>query len=496
MDLTTGEGITSTRLWNADLAPASERPYGSYSLVAMWMSDVHSIGGYTFAAGLFFLGLGAWQVFIALIVGIALVFIGMNLMGRAGTQTGIPYPVLARLSFGLFGANIPALIRAIIGIAFYGIQTYLASVALQVLGLALFPSQIRGLTEHSFAGLSAFGYICFFILWALQLALFQRGMNTVRKFADYAGPVIWVVMIGLTVAIVIAAHGHLHWKISDVNVSTSHAVLEFFSAIALTLSYFSALLLNFCDFSRFAPSVKAVRTGNFWGLPVNFSAFALISVIVTAGSISVYGKAITDPVLLVAQVNNKAVLILAAITFTVATIGINVVANFVSPAFDIANLWPSKVSFRTGGLITAVLALVVMPWKIYSTPVIINYFLGALGAFLGPLFGIMMVDYYITRKQKVIPEDLYRPEPGGAYYYSKGVNPRAIAAFVPAAAIAAVIALVHNFAKEAPFSWVIGAVLGAGIYAVIARPETVAASSTDPSTAGDATTVVVEGAGA
>lgn len=458
------EEMTSNRLWNSDLAPAEERPYGAYSLVSMWMSDVHSIGGYTFAAGLFFLGLAAWQVFVALIIGIVLVFIGMNLMGRAGTQTGVPYPVLARLSFGLFGANIPALIRAIIGIAFYGIQTYLASVALQVLGLALFPSAIKGLTEHSFAGLSAFGYICFLILWALQLALFQGGMNTVRKFADFAGPVIWLVMIGLTVAIIIQAHGHLRWKISNVHVSTGHAVLEFFSAIALTLAYFSALLLNFCDFSRFAPSVKAVRTGNFWGLPVNFSAFALVSVTVTAGSLAVYGKAITDPVLLVAQNHNKAVLILAAITFTVATIGINVVANFVSPAFDIANLWPAKVSFRTGGFITAGLALVVMPWKLYSTPVIINYFLGTLGAFLGPLFGIMMLDYYLTRKQVVVTADLYRPEPGGEYYYVKGVNPNAIIAFVPAAAIAAVIALVHMFGKEAPFSWVIGAALGSVFY--------------------------------
>jgi nucleobase:cation symporter-1, NCS1 family len=277
------------------------------------------------------------------------------------------------------------------------------------------------------------------------------------------------VMIGLTIAIVVAAHGHLRWKISDVRVSSGHAVLEFFSAIALTLAYFSALLLNFCDFSRFAPSIRAVRTGNFWGLPVNFSAFALVSVTVTAGSLAVYGKAITDPVLLVAQVHSKAVLILAAVTFTVATIGINVVANFVSPAFDIANLWPARVSFRTGGFITAGLALVVMPWKIYSTPVIINYFLGTLGAFLGPLYGILMLDYYITRRQVVITDDLYRPEPGGAYYYRKGVNPNAIGAFVPSAAITAVVALVPAFRTEAPFSWVIGAVLGAGTYLAITK---------------------------
>jgi NCS1 family nucleobase:cation symporter-1 len=261
----------------------------------------------------------------------------------------------------------PVLPRAgrLAGIAFYGIQTYLASVALQVLGLALFPAAIRGLTEHGFLGLSAFGYICFFILWALQLVLFQRGMNTVRKFADWAGPVIWVVMIGLTIAIVVAAHGHLRWKISNVHVSSGHAVLEFFSAIALTLAYFSALLLNFCDFSRFAPSIRAVRTGNFWGLPVNFSAFALVSVTVTAGSLAVYGKAITDPVLLVAQVHSKAILILAAITFTVATIGINVVANFVSPArmTCCGRCWPTCAGRRARRSTTAAIRPTTSPTR-------------------------------------------------------------------------------------------------------------------------------------
>ncbi len=192
----------------------------------------------------------------------------------------------------------------------------------------------------------------------------------------------------------------------------------------MTVSYFSALLLNFCDFSRFAPDRRAVRIGNFWGLPVNFTAFAVVSVTVTAGSLSLYGKAITDPVLLVARVNNKAVLVLAAITFTVATIGINVVANFVSPAFDIANLWPSKVSFRTGGFITAGLALVVMPWKIYSTPVIINDFLGTLGASLGPLFGIMMLDFYLRRPQHVVTDDLYRGRArGGVLLHQRSQSP-------------------------------------------------------------------------
>src|SRR3954463_14013827 len=165
----------SPRLHNEDLAPAKERNWGTYSLFAMWMSDVHSIGGDTFAAGLFFLGLAAWQVGVALLAGIGVVYFLMLLSGRAGQQLGVPYPALARVSFGVFGANLPALIRAIIAIAWYGIQTYLASVALQVLLLAIWPG-LDTLTNSKFIGLSPFGWICFLTLSILQGLIIQRGM--------------------------------------------------------------------------------------------------------------------------------------------------------------------------------------------------------------------------------------------------------------------------------------------------------------------------------
>ena len=204
----------SPRLYNEDLAPARERKWGTYSLFAMWMSDVHSIGGYTFAAGLFFTGLVGWQVFVALVLGITVVFFLMNLTGFAGQATGVPYPVIARISFGVFGANLAALIRAVIAIAWYGIQTWLASQAVVVLAVAAWP----GVADHhgpKFLGLDMLGWAAFAVLWVLQLLVIRRGMETVRRFQDWAGPAIWVVMFVLAAWIVIEAGSDFSLNLTD-----------------------------------------------------------------------------------------------------------------------------------------------------------------------------------------------------------------------------------------------------------------------------------------
>jgi nucleobase:cation symporter-1, NCS1 family len=460
----------SDRLYNEDLAPVTERTWTGYSLFAMWMADVHSIGGYTFAAGLFFLGLAGWEVFLALLVGITIVYFLMNLTGIAGQRHGIPYPVLARLSFGLFGANIPALIRAIIAIFWYGIQTWLASVAVVILLLRIFPG-LEGYAHNSILGLSTLGWICFLVLWAAQLFVLRHGMETVRRFVDWAGPAIYVAMFALAVWIVIESGGHIDFSLGSKELSAGGALLAFVTAASLVVAYFSTLLLNFCDFSRFSPSERMVKVGNFWGLPVNFTAFSLVTVIVTAGSVAVYGEAITDPVALVAKIPNTFILIVGAVTFAVATVGINIVANFVSPAYDLSNAIPKYIDFRRGGLISALLALLVTPWNIYNSPVAVNYFLSGLGAFLGPLFGIIVVDYYLVKRGRIDVESLYRAEDSSPYWYERGINRHAVLVFVVSAAVAAVIALVPTFSALAPFSWFIGAGLSGALYWATARRE-------------------------
>ncbi|MFE4834847.1 NCS1 family nucleobase:cation symporter-1 [Arthrobacter sp. NPDC056691] len=463
----------SARLYNEDLAPAEHRTWGFYSLFAMWMSDIHSLGGYTFAAGLFALGLGAWQVFLALVVGIILVYFLMNFSGYAGQKTGVPYPVLARISFGTFGANLPALIRALVAIAWYGIQTWLASRAVIIIALKVWPG-LKGLTENNFLGESTLGWLAFLLMWSLQLLLLRNGMETIRRFQDWAGPAVWAVM-GLLVIYILINAG---WNVSlDLPGGTAQwgTVHAFFAAVALTVTYFSTLMLNFCDFSRFAPSRKAVRKANLWGLPVNFIAFSVVSVVVTAGTFKVYGEHIYDPVEIVGRIDSIWALLLGAVTFAVATLGINVVANFVSPAYDLANVWPSRIDFRRGGLIAAMIALVITPWNLFNSPVVINLFLGGLGALLGPLFGIIMMDYYVLRRQHVLVQDLFTEQ--GYYTYTGGWNRKADISFLVSAVPAVVLALVPLFGAFSAFSWFIGATLAAVVHYLISRNDTTLAAS-------------------
>jgi NCS1 family nucleobase:cation symporter-1 len=460
----------SERLYNEDLRPLKdhEREWTTYSLFATWMADVHSIGGYTFAAGLFFLGLTGWQVFLALMVGITAVYFLMNLISVAGQRQGIPYPVLARISFGVFGANLPALIRAIIATFWYGIQTWLASVAVVILLLEIFPG-LEPLTENSLLGLSTLGWICFLGMWLVQLLVLRHGMDSIRTLVDWSGPAIYVAMFVLAAWIWYEAGADMDFSLGSRDLSAGQAIFLFLTAAALVVNYFSTLMLNFCDFSRWAPSERMVRRGNFWGLPVNFMLFSAVVVVTTAGSIAVYGEAITDPVELVAQIPSTLAIILGAVTFALATVGINIVANFVGPSYDFANAFPKYIDFRRGGLITAILAVMVMPWYIFNSPVAINYFLGGLGALLGPIFGIIVADYYLIKRGRIQVHALFREGATGPYWYQRGWNPDALYAFAPASIIALIIALVPWFGDIAPFSWFVGAGIAALLYWFIAK---------------------------
>ncbi|RZL68341.1 MAG: NCS1 family nucleobase:cation symporter-1 [Variovorax sp.] len=445
------------RLYNEDLAPATERRWTSYNFFAVWMSAIHNIGTYTFVAGLFVIGLTGWQVLASILLGTGILFFGMNWAGRMGQQTGVPFPVMARLSFGVWGANIPALIRAVIAICWYGIQTYLASTAVVVLLLRIDPGLAQWQTQ-SFVGLSYLGWACFLLLWVLQLLVITRGMEAVRRFQDWAGPIVWLVMLAMALWLLAAADWNIPMNLSIKPLSGSAAWMGVLTGAFLLVSTYATMLLNYCDFTRFAKSDRAVVAGNFWGIPINFAAFAAISITMTIGTVAVFGEAITDPALILARVPNTFVLVVGALMFIVATIGVNVVLNFVSPAYDLANVWPSKIDFRRGGIVSAVLALLVMPWNLYSNPIVVNYFLGALGAFLGPLFGIMAVDYFLVRRSQVSIPDLYRADAGGAYHFDGGFNMKAIGVFVPTAAVAAAVALVPALSAISALSWPIGLV--------------------------------------
>ncbi|WP_433616295.1 NCS1 family nucleobase:cation symporter-1 [Dactylosporangium sp. CA-139114] len=463
------------RLTNEDLAPLRRQTWGAYNIFAFWMSDVHSVGGYVTAGSLFALGLSSWQVLVALVVGIGIVYFFCNLVARPSQATGVPYPVINRVAFGVLGANVPAIIRGSIAVAWYGIQTYLASAALDVVVLKLWPglAPYADVDAWGLLGLPLLGWCSYALLWVLQAAVFWTGMETIRRFIDFCGPAVYVVMAVLAGYLVYkAGWGAIDLSLGEVRYHGLDAVPVMLGAIALVVSYFSGPMLNFGDFSRYGKSFGSVRTGNLLGLPVNFLAFSILVVITSSLTIPIFGELITDPVQTVARIDSTFAIVLGALTFTIATIGINIVANFISPAFDFSNVSPQRISWRAGGMIAAVGSVLITPWNLYNNPDVIHYTLEILGAAIGPLFGVLIADYYLVRRQQVDVDAMFTMSPDGKYWYRKGYNPPALIATAAGAVVAVVPVLwsggpgMHTTAQ---YSWFIGMALGLLVYLGLAR---------------------------
>ena len=355
--------------------------------------------------------------------------------------------------------------------AWYGIQTYLASAALDVVLLKLWPSLMpyADVDQYGFLGLPLLGWCTYALLWVLQAAVFWTGMETIRKFIDFCGPVVYVVMFVLTGYLISqAGWGAIDLSLGEVTVTGTDAIPVMLGAIALVVSYFSGPMLNFGDSSRYGRSVKAVRIGNFLGLPVNFLMFTILTVVTASLTVPVFGELITDPVTTVARIDSTFAIILGALTFTIATIGINIVANFISPAFDFSNVSPQKISWRAGGMIAAVGSVLLTPWNLYNNPEVIHYTLETLGAFIGPLFGVLIADYYLIRKQKVDVDAMFTMSPSGPYFYRKGYHPPAIIATV-VGAVVAVIPVLARMTEVAQYSWFIGCGLGFVVYLALIK---------------------------
>ncbi|GAB6897356.1 NCS1 family nucleobase:cation symporter-1 [Kineosporia succinea] len=462
------------RLTNDDLAPLAEQTWGTYNIFAFWMSDVHSVGGYLTAGSLFALGLTSWQVLVALVTGIVIVQFFCNLVAKPSQVAGVPYPVICRAPFGVRGANIPAIIRGSIAVAWYGIQTYLASAALDVVLVRLFdglaPYGPSG--SHSFLGLSALGWGTYALLWVLQAGVFWMGMESIRRFIDFCGPAVYVVMFALCGYLLHTSGWHVSLNLSSQNLTGWSVVGTMFSAIALVVSYFSGPMLNFGDFSRYGRSFEAVKRGNLLGLPVNFFLFSILTVLTAAATLPVFGELITDPVETVSRIDNTFAIVLGALTFTTATIGINIVANFISPAFDFSNVSPQRISWRAGGMIAAVGSVILTPWNWYDNADAIQYTLGVLGALIGPLFGVLIADYYLIRRERVVVDDLFTMSEGGRYWYSGGYNPDAVLATAVAGlfSIASVVipSVTGSGGWVSDYSWFIGCGIGFVAYRLLA----------------------------
>ena len=476
----------SNKLYNSDLAPtpSNKKNWGWFEIFNVWANDVQSLFGYTLAASLFIAsGLNGWAVFLALILAGFFIMWLVNLSGKPSVKHGIPYPVFARVSMGVFGANFPAMARGLVAMFWYGAQTYAASTAVALLITAITGNE----GEVMLLGMTGVMWVSFIFVSVFQVYLFWQGVDLVKRFLNFAGPAVYVVMVLLMIVIWFKAGGGLLSEVGNIFSGGSRSggfeglgsFGAFLAVFSIMVGYFAAVVINFGDFARFVKNEDEMKKGNLWGLVGNVIFFSFITLMITGGTIAIFGEYVESPTEMVAKVDNIVLTIVAAFAFFAATVGINMVANFIPPAYDLANLIPSKINFRTGGLITAIFGFIIGGmWVAVITQMGLFPFVNTLGAILAPVFGIMIVDYYIIKKQKLDVDDLFSDSPNGKYHYNGGFNGKGMLAWILSGYIAVgtvwpnilFLGLDDFFANlggGGGYAWIIGASLGAVIHLAI-----------------------------
>jgi nucleobase:cation symporter-1, NCS1 family len=426
--VTTSEDLSQSRLWNPDLAPTplARRTWSTYNIAALWIGMSVVITTYTLASGLMTQGMTWWQAMGTILLANTIVLIPMILNAHAGTKYGISFPVLCRASFGVRGANVAAMLRAIVACGWFGIQTWIGALALDTLFRAAWPgwANIPGSTAIAFA-----------IFWGIQVVIILKGTEGIKILESWSAPLLlgggalllwWAVRHG-------GGLSNILEQSQQLQKGNANFWLIFPAALTANVGYWATLSLNIPDFTRYAKSQRSQALGQALGLPTTMTAFAFIGVAVTSATIVIFGEAIWDPVVLVSRIGGAGVIIFSALVVLAAQLTTNMAANVVSPSNDFSNLSPRRISYVTGGLITAVLGIVMMPWKLYSDAAayIFTWLLGY-SSLMGALGGILIADYWVLRRQNLRLADLFREQ--GAYTYRNGVNPRAIAALVLAVA--------------------------------------------------------------
>lgn len=369
---------------------------------------------------------------------------------------------------GTAGAKLPSVLRVTVAVFWYGVQVYFASTAVALL--------IRSLTCISGAelwGLTGIDWLSFLHVWAFHIVIFWRGVAWVETFLNIAGPIVYAVMIGLVIVLWNKSDSQLLEQARTIFANPegtwSTEINGFIAIVGTMVAYFAAVMINFSDFSRYAKDKRAMTVGNFAGLPLNMILFSALALLTTAGAAVVYGEAIINPTEIVERTDSVILAVIAAITFFAAIVGINLVANFIPSVNGIANLRPGKISFRMAGLITSAFALVIGGlWTSFISQFGIGVFVNTLGATLALLYGILIVDYYLVRRQELNRDDLYNLI-GGEYHYGDGWNDKALIAFGIAALFSVATVWVPALNDLSCYAWVIGAVLGGVIFSVLSK---------------------------
>ena len=423
------ETISNSSLYNEDLAPVptSRRTWGTYNYAALWVAMSVNIPTYMLASAMIAGGMNWKQAIFTVFLGNVLVLIPMLLNAHAGARYGIPFPIFARSAFGVLGANVPAILRALVACGWFGIQTWIGGEAIYAMVVALAPS------SRAFAwGVPT----CFLFFWLLNVLVILRGIKTIRFLQGITAPFLLLIGLALLLWARSRAGGFGPMLATPSKFQNFGEFFRFFiPSLTGVVAFWATVALNIPDFTRYARSQRAQIIGQALGLPTTMTFYSFIGIAVTSATIIVFGEAIWDPVAVLARLGNPIAVIVAMVALLLATLNVNVAANVVSPANDFSNLWPRRISFRTGGLITCVIGIAMQPWKLLANYG--NYVFGWLvgySGFLGPIAGILICDYFILRKKILVSEDLYRRN--GLYEFSGGVNWNAIVALAAGCGVA------------------------------------------------------------
>jgi NCS1 family nucleobase:cation symporter-1 len=426
--------IATSPLFNPDLAPVPppRRNWTTYNFAALWISMAHCIPTYMLAGSLIAEGMSWKQALFTIGLGNVIVLVPILLNAHPGTRYGIPFPVLVRASFGTLGANVPAMLRAIVACGWFGIQTFIGGEAVKTFLLALWPAfgDLGG--GATVLGLSLPSALTFLVFWALNIFIIYRGMNAVRVFENWAAPLVLVMAAALLVWVVGRAGGLGPMLEAPSRLGSLAAFWPVFvPSLTGMIGFWATLALNIPDFTRFGKGQREQMLGQALGLPTTMVAFSALGVVITSACHAVLSgvelSKLWDPVVVLSYLTSASpppgetapliasgtvralVALVSLLGVGVATVSVNIAANVVSPANDFANLAPRRISFKTGGLITGILGIAMMPWKLLASAnaFIFNWLIGY-SALLGPIAGIMIADYWLLRRRQLDVPDLYR----------------------------------------------------------------------------------------
>jgi nucleobase:cation symporter-1, NCS1 family len=466
--------IDASPLSNPDLAPVPirRRNWTTYNYAALWISMAHCIPTYMLASGLMASGMNWRQALVTILLGNVIVLVPILLNSHPGTKYGIPFPVFARAAYGTLGSNLPALMRALVACGWFGIQSWIGGEALHTFFTAIIPGWPT-LLGSGFGGHPTTAWLSFLLFWGINIFIIYRGMDLLRKVENWAAPFVLVMTAILLWWAVGKANGLGPLLAQPGKFTTFREFFPvFIPSLTAMIGYWATLSLNMPDFTRFGKSQREQVLGQVVALPTTMTIFAAMGVLITSATVIIFGRAIWDPVQLVAEFKAPVVVAISMFTAVVATLAVNIAANVVSPANDFANAFPRLIRFKTGGLITGIIGILMQPWKLLADPsgYIFLWLLGYSGG-LGSIAGVLIADYWLVRKKELDLENLYLP--GGTYRYAGGWNWKAVVATLAGCTLAWGGLVVPALKPLYSYAWFVGFFSSALLYwALSARPRT------------------------